>query len=49
MTVSYLQRLRLIRREAWLAMSAMATYGLVQRGVFAVVFNLYLLRLGYGP
>jgi len=48
-TTSYFQRLRLIRREAWLAMSAMATYGLVQRGVFAVVFNLYLLRLGYGP
>jgi len=49
MFTGYLQRLRLIRRDAWLVMTAWLTFGLTQRGVFAVLFNLYLLRLDYGP
>ncbi len=49
MTTAYLQRLRRIRREAWLIISANASWSFTYRGVFAVVFNLYLLRLGYGP
>jgi MFS family permease len=48
MATTYLQHLRLVRRNAWLVMAAWAAFGFVQRGVYSVIFNLYLLRLGYG-
>ena len=49
MTISYIRRLRLIGRDAWLAMPTRATHQLSWYGVSAVTLNLYLLRLGYGP
>jgi len=49
MTTSYLQRLRLIRRDVWLVSTLLFTHMFVLYGVYVVAFNLYLLRLDYGP
>lgn len=47
---TYWQRLRLLNRDVRLYMSTRTLIGLTVRGgVYAVVLNLYLLRLGYGP
>ena len=51
LTVSshYLQTLRLFHRDIRLFLVSAAVVGLAWDGVRAVVLNLYLLRLGYGP
>jgi MFS family permease len=46
---TYLQMLRLFSRDARLFLISAALVGLAWDGVRAVLFNLYLLRLGYGP
>ena len=46
---TYLQKLRMINRDARLAILAMTAFGFTFYGLLAVVLNLYLLRLGYGP
>lgn len=45
----YLDKLRLLHRDAKLYLGMWATTGVCWIGIYAVVFNLYLLRLGYGP
>ena len=45
----YLQRLRLFHRDVRLFLVSAAVVGLAWDGVRAVVLNLYMLRLGYGP
>ena len=50
MMSTYWQKLRLLNRDVRLYMAARTLIGLTVRGgVYAVVLNLYLLRLGYGP
>jgi len=49
MATTYLQKLRLINRDARLVLVATAAFGFTYFGVFAVLLNLYFLRLGYGP
>ncbi len=49
MVSAYWHKLRLFDREAWLAIAVWMAIGLCMDGVLAVVLNLYLLRLGYGP
>lgn len=50
MLSSYLTTLRSFRRNVWLYFAVMALIGFtVDGGIFSVVFNLFLLRLGYGP
>lgn len=44
---TYLRSIRLIRREASLCLIAQASLGFSYFGIYAVLFNLYLLRLGY--
>jgi hypothetical protein len=46
--LSYLQAVRLIQRDAWKMMLVPIVVGFGYSGIYAVVFNLYLLRLGYG-
>jgi len=47
---TYWQKLRLLNRDARLYLASRTLIGLTIRGgVSAVVLNLYLLRLGYGP
>jgi MFS family permease len=48
-TTSYIQMLRLFSRDFRLFLVAAALVGLAWDGFRAVLFNLYLLRLGYGP
>ena len=45
---SYLNSFRLIRRDAGLSLITQASLGFSYFGIYAVIFNLYLLRLGYG-
>jgi MFS family permease len=45
----YLQKLRLFHRDVRLFLVSAAVVGLAWDGVRAVVLNLYMLRLGYGP
>ena len=45
----YLDKLRMLHGDAKLYMGMWATAGICWMGIYAVVFNLYLLRLGYGP
>ncbi len=45
---SYLNSFRLIRRDAGLSLVTQASLGFSYFGIYAVIFNLYLLRLGYG-
>ncbi|MCE7990205.1 MAG: MFS transporter, partial [Caldilinea sp. CFX5] len=50
MLSSYLTALRSFQRRVWLYFAVMALIGFtVDGGIFSVVFNLFLLRLGYGP
>ena len=46
---SYLKALRQFNRDVWLNLVAWALLAFAYFGVQAVIFNLYLLRLGYGP
>ena len=45
---NYLSKLR-FNRDVWLVLITWALMGFAYTGVFLVLFNLYLLRLGYGP
>jgi len=45
----YLDRVRLLNRDTWLIISSSAVVYFAPFGLVAVLFNLYLLRLGYGP
>jgi MFS family permease len=45
---SYMRAVRLIHRDAWKLMLVPIVVGFGYGGIYAVVFNLYLLRLGYG-
>ncbi|HEX9595339.1 MAG TPA: MFS transporter [Anaerolineales bacterium] len=47
--MSYLQAIRLIPRDAWKLMWVSVVVGFGYFGIYGVVFNLYVLRLGYGP
>lgn len=49
MAVKYLRRLLLFNRDVWLILTTWALLGFAYSGIFLVLFNLYLLRLGYGP
>ncbi len=49
MVTAYLQQLRRFSRDARLYLASIAVVGLAWLGLYAVLFNLYLLRLGYGP
>jgi MFS family permease len=49
MIKAYLQQLRRFSRGARLYLASIALVGLAWFGLYAVLFNLYLLRLGYGP
>ncbi len=49
MVANYLQTLRLFSRDVRLFLVTAALVGVAWDGVRAVLFNLYLLRLGYGP
>jgi MFS family permease len=50
MLSSYLSTLRSFRRNVWLYFAAMSLIGFtVDGGIYSVVFNLFVLRLGYGP
>jgi MFS family permease len=44
---TYFRSVRLIKREAVLCLIAQASLGFSYFGVYAVLFNLYLIRLGY--
>jgi MFS family permease len=46
--MSYLEAVRLINRNAWKLMWVSVMVGFCYFGIYAVVFNLYLLRMGYG-
>jgi MFS family permease len=48
-TTSYAQSLRLFSRNVRLLLVAVALVALAWDGMRAVLLNLYLLRLGYGP
>ena len=48
MATTYLQKLRLFNRDVRLFLITAAIFGFVWDGVRMVLFNLYLLRLGYG-
>ncbi len=50
MFVAYLATLRTFERNVWLYFTAISLIGFtVDGGIYSVVFNLFLLRLGYGP
>ena len=49
MATTYVQNLRLLNRDVRLYFIAPALAGLCRMGIYSVVFNLYLLRLGYDP
>jgi len=49
MAGSYVQKLRLFKRDVLLYLVAAALCGFAMDGINAVLQNLYLLRLGYGP
>jgi MFS family permease len=46
---SYLEKLRLLNRNARLYLFSWAIIGFCHMGMIMVLFNLYLLRLGHGP
>jgi MFS family permease len=48
MIANYVQRLRQLDRDVWLYLFVWATIGFAYSGVYLVLFNLYLVRLGYG-
>lgn len=47
--ITYLQKLRLFSRNVRLYLITAALVGFCYMGIYVVLFNLYLLRLGYGP
>ena len=49
MVTTYLQKLRLFSHDARLVLIAAVVGGFGNMGMVAVLLNLYLLRLGYGP
>lgn len=50
MTAAYLATLRTFQRNVWFYFVAISLIGFtVDGGIFSVVFNLFLLRLGYDP
>jgi MFS family permease len=49
MASTYLHKLRLFNREVRLYLMTAALIGFAVDGIRGVLFNLYLLRLGYGP
>jgi MFS family permease len=49
MLTSYLQKMRLFNRDVWLYLASATVIGFGFFGIAGVLFNLYLLRLGYGP
>ncbi len=49
MIIAYLQMLRLFSRDVRLFLVTAILVGLAWDGIRTVLFNLYLLRLGYGP
>ena len=49
MATAYLQRLRLLSRDVRLYLLSGALLGFSYFGVYGVLFNLYLLRLGFDP
>ena len=48
MIVRYFQKLGLISRDEWLCLVSWTVLGFAYFGIYPVLFNLYLLRLGYG-
>lgn len=46
---SYFQALRLIGKDARLYLAASTLTTISYTGIYVLIFNLYLLRLGYGP
>ena len=45
----YVSKLRLLSRDIWLLLATSALLGFtVFGGIYSVLLNLYLLRLGYG-
>lgn len=46
--MAYMEAVRLIHRDAWKLMLVPIVVGFGYGGIYTVVFNLYLLRLGYG-
>lgn len=46
---SYLKTLKRFNRDAWLFLISTALIGFSYMGIYIILFNLYLLRLGYGP
>ena len=49
MRCAYLRAVRHIPRDGWILILASVSVGMGYFGFHAVAFNLYLLRLGYGP
>ncbi|MCB9156320.1 MAG: MFS transporter [Caldilineaceae bacterium] len=49
MRLPYLQEIGHIQPDVWKVMTVSVVVGLGYFGIHTVVFNLYLLRLGYGP
>lgn len=49
MLTDYWQRVRMIRRDAWIVMAGYAGFGFTWSGVSSAILNLFLLRMGYGP
>ena len=49
MVTTYLQKLRLFSRNMRLWLVFIAVYAFCYMGIYLVLFNLYLVRLGYGP
>jgi MFS family permease len=49
MTMAFLHRIKTFDRDVRLYLLASAMLGLGYYGLYAALFNLYLLRLGYGP
>jgi MFS family permease len=49
MSLSYFQAIRRFETDVWLFYGFWLTIGVSYFGIYAVVFNLYLVRLGYGP
>jgi MFS family permease len=48
MIARYFQKLRLLSRDVWLCLVSWTVLGFAYFGIYLVLFNLYLLRLGYG-
>jgi MFS family permease len=49
MSTTYIQKLRLFNRDVRLYLTSWALMGFGYQGIFLVLCNIYLLRLGYGP